>query len=93
MVLASIWFFFWAKNGGFHFQEGDWSDYKSTVLRRKGPDGRTLSNATKSTKLGGSTIAGTQHYKWAKQAARSVVSKDEKGAEGGVGEARLGEDA
>ena len=85
MVLASIWFFFWAKNGGFHFQEGDWSDYKSTVLRRKGPDGRTLSNATKSTKLGGSTIAGTQHYKWAKQAARSVVSKDEKGRKGVLG--------
>jgi hypothetical protein len=85
MVLASIWFFFWAKNGGFHFQEGDWDDYKSTVLRRKGPDGRTLSNATKSTKLGGSTIAGTQHYKWAKQAARSIVSKDEKGRKGVLG--------
>jgi hypothetical protein len=85
MVLASMWFFFWAKNGGFHFQEGDWEDYKSTVLRRKGPDGRTLSNATKSTKLGSSTIAGTQHYKWAKTAARSVVSKDEKGRKGVLG--------
>ena len=82
MVIAGLWFFFWAKNGGFQFQEGDWDDYKSTVLRRKGPDGRTLSNATKSTKLGGSTIAGTQHFKWAKQQARSVVSYDEKGRKG-----------
>lgn len=82
MVIASIWFFFWAKNGGFQFQEGDWDDYKSTVLRRKGPDGKTLSNATKSTKLGGGTIRGSQHYNWAKQQARSVVSKDEKGRKG-----------
>ncbi|EME45066.1 hypothetical protein DOTSEDRAFT_129026, partial [Dothistroma septosporum NZE10] len=82
MVLAAIWFFFWAKNGGFRFQEGDWDDYKSTVLRRKGPDGKTLSNATKSTKLGGGTIAGSQHYAWAKNAARSVVGRDEKGRKG-----------
>lgn len=82
MVIAALWFFFWAKNGGFKYQEGDWDDYKSTVLRRKGPDGKTLSNATKSTKLGGSTIAGTQHYKWQKQAARSVVGRDEKGRKG-----------
>jgi len=52
MVLATIWFFFMAKNGGFHWKKTDWEDYKSTVLRRKGPDGKTLSNATKSTKLG-----------------------------------------
>ncbi|KAJ6090365.1 hypothetical protein N7486_009180 [Penicillium sp. IBT 16267x] len=57
-VLGSIWFFFWAKNGGFHWRKGDWDDYKSTVLRRKGPDGRTLSNATKSTKLGGGSVVG-----------------------------------
>ncbi|CAK1365301.1 unnamed protein product [Cercospora beticola] len=82
MVIAAIWFFFWAKNGGFQFQEGDWDDYKSTVLRRKGPDGKTLSNATKSTKLGGRSIAGTQHYAWAKSQARSVVSRDEKGRKG-----------
>jgi hypothetical protein len=85
MVLASLWFFFWAKNGGFQWQEGDWDDYKSTVLRRKGPDGKTLSNATKSTKLGGMSIAGTQHYKWARHAARSVVSYDEKGRKGILG--------
>ena len=56
LVLASIWFFFWAKNGGFRFREGDWEEYKSTVLRRKGPDGKTLSNATKTTKLGGGSV-------------------------------------
>ncbi|MCJ1465152.1 hypothetical protein MMC07_003768 [Pseudocyphellaria aurata] len=56
LVLASIWFFFWAKNGGFQFRKGDWDEYKSTVLRRKGPDGKTLSNATKTTKLGGGSI-------------------------------------
>jgi len=57
-VLGSIWFFFWAKNGGFHFRKGDWEDYKSTVLRRKGPNGTTLSNATKSTRLGGGSVVG-----------------------------------
>ncbi|KAJ5298934.1 54S ribosomal protein L24 [Penicillium atrosanguineum] len=57
-VVAGIWFFFWAKNGGFIWRKGDWDDYKSTVLRRKGPDGRTLSNATKSTKLGGGSVVG-----------------------------------
>ncbi|KAH9809829.1 hypothetical protein Tdes44962_MAKER06070 [Teratosphaeria destructans] len=83
MVITAIWFFFWAKNGGFRFREGDWEDYKSTVLRRKGPDGKTLSNATKSTKLGGgSSIAGTQRYKWAKAEAKSVVGRDEKGRKG-----------
>lgn len=82
MVIASLWFFFWAKNGGFQFNEGDWDDYKSTVMRRKGPDGKTLSNATKSTKLGGGSIAGTQHYKWAKSEARSVIGYDEKGRKG-----------
>lgn len=57
-VLAAIWFFFWARNGGFVWRNGDWDEYKSTVLRRKGPDGKTLSNATKSTKLGGGSIVG-----------------------------------
>lgn len=56
MVLAGIWFFFWAKNGGFRFKKNDWDDYKSTVLRRKGPNGTTLSGATKSTRLGGGSI-------------------------------------
>lgn len=60
-VLAAIWFFFWAKNGGFIWRKGDWEDYKSTVLRRKGPDGETLSNATKSTKLGGGSVVGKRY--------------------------------
>ena len=60
MVLAAIWFFFVAKNGGFHFRKGDWEDYKSTVLRRKGPDGKTLSGATKTTVLGGGSVVGAR---------------------------------
>ncbi|KAK2818386.1 hypothetical protein FQN49_007951, partial [Arthroderma sp. PD_2] len=60
-VIASIWFFFWAKNGGFVWRETDWDDYKSTVLRRKGPDGRTLSNATRSTALGGGSIVAREY--------------------------------
>ncbi|KAL4749173.1 hypothetical protein BDW72DRAFT_140487 [Aspergillus terricola var. indicus] len=62
LVLASIWFFFWAKDGGFVWREGDWEEYKSTVLRRKGPDGRTLSNATRSTRLGGGSINGKSFF-------------------------------
>ncbi|OCL00050.1 uncharacterized protein K441DRAFT_652412 [Cenococcum geophilum 1.58] len=62
MVLGSIWFFFWAKNGGFKWRESDWDDYKSTVLRRKGPDGKTLSNATKSTRLGGGSVVAGGSY-------------------------------
>lgn len=57
-VIGAIWFFFWAKNGGFKWRKGDWEDYKSTVLRRKGPNGTTLSNATKSTRLGGGSVVG-----------------------------------
>ncbi len=63
LVLTSIWFFFWAKNGGFHFREGDWEEYKSTVLRRKGPNGTTLSNATKSTELGGGSVVASEQQK------------------------------
>ncbi|KAK3297086.1 uncharacterized protein B0H64DRAFT_338792 [Chaetomium fimeti] len=55
-VLVGIWFFFWAKNGGFYFKENDWDDYKSTVLRRKGPNGTIYSDATPSTILGGGSV-------------------------------------
>ncbi|KAI0454500.1 hypothetical protein F5B21DRAFT_232504 [Xylaria acuta] len=55
-VVTGIWFFFWAKNGGFYFKEDDWEDYKSTVLRRRGPNGTLLSNATPSTNLGGGSV-------------------------------------
>lgn len=81
MIAASIWFFFHAKNGGFHWQQGDWDDYKSTVMRRKGLDGKTFSNATKSTKLGGGSIVNHQE-RWA---AKSVVGYDEKGRKGILG--------
>ncbi|KAG6000789.1 hypothetical protein E4U54_001277 [Claviceps lovelessii] len=55
-VITGIWFFFWAKNGGFYYQESDWDEYKSTVLRRKGPNGTLLSGATRSTDLGGGSV-------------------------------------
>lgn len=55
-VIGGIWFFFWAKNGGFYFKENDWEDYKSTVLRRTGPNGTILSNVTPSTNLGGGSV-------------------------------------
>ena len=64
-VCTGIWFFFWAKNGGFFFHENDWDDYKSTVLRRKGPNGTTLSGATASTDLGGgSVVHGEKNSRW-----------------------------
>jgi hypothetical protein len=83
MVVASIWFFFWAKNGGFvPIQNEDWEDYKSTVLRRKGPDGKTLSNATKSTRLGGGSVVHGQDYMREKSIAATVIGRDEKGRKG-----------
>lgn len=56
IVIGAVWFFFWSKNGGFYFKEDDWDDYKSTVLRRKGPNGTIYSNATPSTILGGGSV-------------------------------------
>lgn len=55
-MITGIWFFFWAKNGGFVFRENDWEEYKSTVMRRKGPNGTLLTGATPSTQLGGGSI-------------------------------------
>lgn len=55
-VCLGIWFFFWARNGGFYFKDSDWDDYKSTVLRRKGPNGTILSGATTETDLGGGSV-------------------------------------
>lgn len=80
LVLASIWFFFWAKNGGFHFREGDWEDYKSTVLRRKGPNGKTLSNATHSTELGGGSVvpeADRDHESFVETGGDGVVLQEQ----------------
>ncbi|KAI0472145.1 hypothetical protein GGR56DRAFT_682574 [Xylariaceae sp. FL0804] len=56
LVCVMIWFFFWARNGGFYFREDDWSEYKSTVLRRRGPNGTVLTGATPSTRLGGGSV-------------------------------------
>ncbi|KAF2469430.1 uncharacterized protein BDR25DRAFT_304514 [Lindgomyces ingoldianus] len=84
MVLTSLWFFFWAKNGGFKWKENDWEDYKSTVLRRKGPDGKTLSNATKSTNLGGGSVVHGGSY----GVESSVGYTDETGTSVGFGEMR-----
>lgn len=55
-VITGIWFFFWAKNGGFHFKDSDWEDYKTAVLRRRGPNGTLLSGATAPTNLGGGSV-------------------------------------
>ncbi|KAL6862295.1 hypothetical protein J3F83DRAFT_762608 [Trichoderma novae-zelandiae] len=55
-VVTGIWFFFYAKNGGIYFKDDDWDDYKSTVLRRRGPNGTLLSGATESTNLGGGSV-------------------------------------
>lgn len=88
MAVGSIWFFFHAKNGGFVWRRGDWEDYKSTVLRRRGPDGKLLSNATPSTKLGGGSIV--RGYGQARWAAKSVVGRDERGRKGVLGKRGFG---
>lgn len=82
LVLTSIWFFFWAKNGGFHFKEGDWEEYKSTVLRRKGPNGTTLSNATKSTELGGGSVVAASEIKEEEDAESSFLKKGKRARKG-----------
>ncbi|KAH4223478.1 hypothetical protein HBI26_069780 [Parastagonospora nodorum] len=91
MTLTAIWFFFWAKNGGFKFRgKDDWEDYKSTVLRRKGPDGKTLSNATKSTRLGGGSVVHGGSYGapessigWTEETATNADVNDYRDAEEG----------
>ena len=82
LVLTSIWFFFWAKNGGFHFKEGDWEEYKSTVLRRKGPNGTTLSNATKSTELGGGSVVAASEIKEEGDAESLFLKKGKRARKG-----------
>jgi hypothetical protein len=88
-VLTGIWFFFWAKNGGFVFREGDWEEYKSTVLRRKGPNGTTLSNGTRSTDLGGGSVVHGdgkgRRNKWGRKEKRFKDVEEE-----GEGESSLG---
>jgi hypothetical protein len=88
MTLTAIWFFFWAKNGGFKWRKDDWEDYKSTVMRRKGPDGKTLSNATKSTVLGGGSVVHGGSY----GAESSVGYTDETGTNADANEYRAAEE-
>lgn len=88
MTLTAIWFFFWAKNGGFKWRKDDWEDYKSTVLRRKGPDGKTLSNATKSTRLGGGSVVHGGSY----GGESSVGYTDETGTSADMSEIRDAEE-
>ena len=76
-VLTAIWFFFIAKNGGFHFRKGDWDDYKSTVLRRKGPNGTTLSGATRTTDLGGGSVVGKRYRDSDSSVTGSAFSEQE----------------
>lgn len=78
-VCVGIWFFFWAKNGGFYFKKDDWDDYKSTVLRRKGPNGTTLSGATTETDLGGGSV-----YKDIDEATEVTATTGITGITGGV---------
>ncbi|KAJ8113365.1 hypothetical protein OPT61_g4504 [Boeremia exigua] len=88
MTMTAIWFFFWAKNGGFKWRSNDWEDYKSTVMRRKGPDGRTLSNATKSTRLGGGSVVHGGSY----GAPTSIGYTDETGTSADMSEIRDAEE-
>ncbi|TVY57037.1 hypothetical protein LCER1_G003452 [Lachnellula cervina] len=96
IVCTAIWFFFWAKNGGFYFHENDWDDYKSTVLRRKGPNGTTLSGATESTDLGGGSVVHGEktRSKWGrkKKGMKRYKDFDEEGSEitGSAGGSSLG---
>ncbi|KNG48140.1 hypothetical protein DDE82_004828 [Stemphylium lycopersici] len=98
MAFLAIWFFFWAKNGGFKWRENDWEDYKSTVLRRKGPDGKTLSNATKSTRLGGGSVVHGGSYfgaqselNYTDEAGTEVTTSTYRDAERGEGGLRGGD--
>jgi hypothetical protein len=73
IVVASIWFFFHARNGGFHWQQGDFDDWKSTVMRKKDANGNTIYSAR-------SVVS--RPRKSDRLAAKSVVGFDEKGRKG-----------
>ncbi|KAI4747950.1 hypothetical protein E4T50_01746 [Aureobasidium sp. EXF-12298] len=73
IVVASIWFFFHAKHGGFHWQQGDFDDWKSTVMRKKDANGNTIYSAR-------SVVS--RPRKSDRIAAKSVVGFDEKGRKG-----------
>jgi hypothetical protein len=73
IVVGSIWFFFHAKHGGFHWQQGDFEDWKSTVMRKKDANGNTIYSAR-------SVVS--RPRKSDRIAAKSVVGFDEKGRKG-----------
>jgi hypothetical protein len=73
IVVGSIWFFFHAKHGGFHWQQGDFDDWKSTVMRKKDANGNTIYSAR-------SVVS--RPRKSDRIAAKSVVGFDEKGRKG-----------
>ncbi|KAI5208148.1 hypothetical protein E4T39_01483 [Aureobasidium subglaciale] len=73
IVIGSIWFFFHAKHGGFHWQQGDFEDWKSQVLRKKDEFGNTIYSAK-------SVVE--RPRKSDRMAAKSVVGWDEKGRKG-----------
>ncbi|KAF8850275.1 hypothetical protein BDZ45DRAFT_196701 [Acephala macrosclerotiorum] len=78
-VVTGIWFFFWAKNGGFYFKQNDWEDYKSTVLRRRGPNGTLLSGASESTDLGGgSVVHGEKNSRWGRSRKGGKTKKEKR---------------
>lgn len=78
-VVTGIWFFFWAKNGGFHFRKDDWDDYKTTVLRRRVPNGTLLSGASESTDLGGgSVVHGEKNSRWGRSLKGGKKRKEER---------------
>ncbi|KAI5258077.1 hypothetical protein E4T42_00702 [Aureobasidium subglaciale] len=75
IVIGSIWFFFHAKHGGFHWQQGDFEDWKSQVLRKRDEFGNTVYSAK-------SVVE--RPRKSDRMAAKSVVGWDEKGRKGVV---------
>ncbi|PSK58593.1 Tryptophan synthase [Elsinoe australis] len=82
LVVGSIWFFFFAKNGGFQYEEGDFEDYKTVVLRRKGPDGKSMASSKSCRSMKTGMTKSEENWEQAKWAAMSVVARDEKGRKG-----------
>ncbi|KAF3151534.1 hypothetical protein TWF225_003331 [Orbilia oligospora] len=91
----SVWWFF-LKKGGFQWREDDWDDYKSSVMRRKGPDGKTISSGstrapdTVVTDLtyqteGTSDYAQTEKQSQAGRSGRSGRRGNDRGGDRGVG--------
>ncbi|PBP16168.1 hypothetical protein BUE80_DR013046, partial [Diplocarpon rosae] len=67
----------------------DWEEYKSTVLRRKGPNGTTLSGATESTDLGGGSVVHGEK-RWGRRKKRGSARYKDLDEEGSQKPARVG---